>query len=78
MTQTLKGSAIESIANTAVGWIVNFSCNLFILPYFGFTSITPAKALGIGVVFTFISLVRCFFLRRLFNSMRWGNAESKI
>lgn len=75
--QTIKGSALESLANTAIGWALNFTCNLLILPYFGFTSITPAKAFGIGVVFTVISLVRSFVLRRVFNGLRFGNTEAK-
>lgn len=77
MSQTRTGSLAESLANTAIGWALNFTGNLVILPYFGFTSITPAKAFGIGVVFTVISLVRSFFLRRIFNSLRWGNREVK-
>jgi hypothetical protein len=76
--QTLKGSAAETFANTCIGWIVNYSANLFVLPYFGFTSITPAKAFGIGVVFTAISLVRSFVLRRVFNKINWGNSETKV
>ena len=77
MSQTRTGSFAESLANTAIGWAVNFSANLIVLPYFGFTSITPAKAFGIGVVFTVISLVRSFLLRRAFNGLRWGNSEVK-
>jgi len=73
MSQTRKGSAAEALANTAIGWLVNFSANLLVLPLFGFTSITPAKAFGIGVVFTVISLVRSYILRRVFDRMHWGN-----
>lgn len=73
MSQTRKGSAAEALANTAIGWAVNFTANLMVLPLFGFTSITPAKAFGIGVVFTVISLVRSYILRRLFDRMPWGN-----
>lgn len=73
MSQTRKGSAAEALANTAIGWAVNFSANLLVLPLFGFTSITPAKAFGIGVVFTVISLVRSYVLRRVFEHIKWGN-----
>lgn len=73
MSQTRKGSAAEALAGTAVGWIVNYSANLVILPYFGFTSITPMKAFWIGVLFTVISLVRSYVLRRVFEHIKWGN-----
>ena len=71
--QTRKGSAAEALAGTAVGWVVNYSANLIILPHFGFTSITPVKAFWIGIVFTAISLVRSYILRRVFDRMPWGN-----
>jgi len=71
--QSRKASSLEAFANTCVGWAINFTANLVILPYFGFTSITSAKAFGIGVVFTVISLARSYFLRRVFNRIAWGN-----
>lgn len=78
MSQTRTGSLVESLTNTAVGWVLNYAGNLLILPHFGFTSITPTKAFEIGVIFTVISLIRSFGLRRFFNWLRWGNAEVKV
>lgn len=73
MSQTRFGSFIESWANIAVGFGVNFGMNLLILPAFGFHSLTLGKNLLIGVLYTGISLARSFVLRRWFNGLRWGN-----
>lgn len=72
--QTKRGSMTEAVANTCVGWAVNFTANLIVLPWFGF-NVTPGQAFGIGVIFTVISLVRSYILRRFFNGLRFGNAE---
>ena len=77
MAQTKFGSFVESWANIAVGFAINFSANLLILPHFGFTSLNASKAFGIGVIFTGISLARSYCLRRWFNGLRWGQTEAK-
>ncbi len=77
MAQTKLGSVVESLANIAVGFAINWSANMLVLPAFGFTGLTAAKAFGIGLVFTAISLVRQYVLRRYFNGLKFGNAEVK-
>ena len=74
MGQTRKGSLAESLANIAVGFGINYVANLTVLPLFGY-NVTPHDALGIGVVFTGISLARSYVLRRYFNGLRFGNAQ---
>lgn len=69
--QSRLGSAVEAVANVAVGYSVNFAANLAVLPAFGF-EVSTREAAGIGVVFTVISLARSYLLRRLFNW--WGRA----
>lgn len=73
MAQTKLGSFVEAWANIFVGFAINYTANLMILPWFGF-AITPAKAFYIGLVFTVISLVRSYVLRRWFNGLKFGNA----
>ncbi len=73
MTQTRTGSFVESMANIAVGFTINFLANLVILPAFGFTSLTAGKNFAIGIAYTGISLARSFILRRYFNGLRFGN-----
>lgn len=72
MAQTKLGSFTEAWANIAVGFAINFTANMLILPLFGF-AITASDAFGIGVIFTVISLVRSYVLRRWFNGLRFGN-----
>ncbi len=71
MSQSKLESWIEALANIVVGFTINFFANLIILPWFGF-NITAGKAFGIGLVFTAISLLRSYWLRRLFNKYGGG------
>lgn len=76
MRQTHLGSFVEAWANIAVGFAINWTANMLVLPRFGF-NVTAGQALGIGVVFTVISLVRSYVLRRWFNGLRFGHAPAK-
>ena len=73
MSQTKLGSFVEAWANIAVGFAINWTANMLILPLFGFTGLTAGKAFAIGIVFTGISLIRQYVLRRWFNGLRFGN-----
>lgn len=75
MGQTRLGSFVEAWANIVVGFAINFTANLIVLPLFGFDTLTASKAFGIGVIFTGISLARSYVLRRWFNGLRFGNTE---
>ena len=66
--QTKIGSLIESIINIIVGFSINFIGNIFILPLFGF-NVTNSQAFNIGLIFTAISLIRSYLIRRWFNGM---------
>lgn len=75
MAQTKTGSLIEAAANIAVGFAINWCANMVVLPWFGL-QVSAGTAFHIGLVFTVISLVRSYVLRRWFNGLRFGNAES--
>jgi hypothetical protein len=77
MAQTRLGSFAEAWANIAVGFAINFTANMLILPMFGF-AITASKAFGIGLIFTAISLVRSYVLRRWFNGLKFGNTPEPV
>ena len=64
--QSRTGAFVEAWANVAVGYTVNFAANLVVLPLFGF-DVSVTDALGIGVVFTVISVLRSYLVRRAFN-----------
>lgn len=74
MSQTRLGSFAEAWANIGVGFGINYVANLAILPAFGY-DVTAGDAFLIGVVFTAISLIRSYVLRRWFNGLKFGNKE---
>ena len=66
MRQTRLGSFIEAWINVLIGFGINFIANLLILPMFGF-NITLMDNLYIGILYTIISVVRSYAIRRWFN-----------
>lgn len=74
MPQTRLASWVEAWANIIVGFGINYAANLVVLPLFGF-GVSPSVAFHIGLVFTAISLVRAYCMRRLFNWIQWGNGH---
>ena len=69
MEQTKLGSAVEAVANIFIGFAINFAANLVVLPWFGF-NLSAGTAFSIGLIFTAISLVRSYVLRRVFNNIK--------
>ena len=66
MSQTKTQSAVESAANVSIGYVVSLAANATILPLFGI-SISASENLAIGAIYTAISIVRSYFVRRAFN-----------
>ena len=66
MTQTKLASATEAACNVAVGYAVAMLTQALVFPLFGFYASTAQHA-GIALIFTLVSLVRSYALRRLFN-----------
>lgn len=73
MAQSKLGSIVEGLANIAVGFTINFAANMLILPLFGFHTLTAGNNFIIGLLYTVISLVRSYVLRRWFNGLKFGN-----
>jgi membrane protein implicated in regulation of membrane protease activity len=67
MAQTKIGSFIEAWVNIMVGFAINWCANMTVLPLFGFE---------IGLIFTVVSLVRSYVLRRWFNGLKFGNRST--
>jgi hypothetical protein len=67
MTQTRLGSFIEAIINVVIGFGINFTANMVIFPLFGF-HITPGANFVLGMIYTVISVVRSYAVRRWFNA----------
>lgn len=59
-------SLVESIANVAVGYGVATLTQIIVFPWFGL-EVSMGEHLAIGGIFTVVSIVRSYGLRRLFN-----------
>lgn len=73
MSQSRKHSALEAIANVAIGYFVALAAQLAIFPLFGLHPSLQDNLL-IGALFTVVSIVRSYALRRLFN--RWHQYQA--
>lgn len=69
MGQSRAMSAIESIANVVIGYGLVVGTQVVVFPWFS-VSIPFKSNLAIGMIFTIISLIRSYVLRRLFNATR--------
>ena len=65
--QSIKRSWAESWSNIAIGFAINYLANILILPLFGFKSLTWKTNIYLGIIYTGISLLRSFCIRRWFN-----------
>lgn len=59
---------MEALINTAIGFSINYFANLLIFPLFGL-HITPSANFAMGVIYTVISVVRSYVVRRWFNNL---------
>jgi len=59
-------SFLEICLNTFIGYWIAILTQLIVLPWFNI-SITHSQNLLIGLIFTAISTIRGYFLRRIFN-----------
>jgi hypothetical protein len=66
--QTRLHSAIEAVINVLVGYGLAIATQAVVFPLYGLKT-SMAESLSIGVIFTGVSLVRSYALRRMFN--RW-------
>lgn len=67
--QSKRLSLIEAVANTCVGYGVNFTANLLIFPLFGM-HISIRDNFVMGLIYTGISIARGYVLRRTFNRIK--------
>jgi hypothetical protein len=74
MNQTKLGSFIEAMLNVAIGFSINFVANLCIFPLFGM-HISLSDNFLMGLIYTVISVVRSYAIRRWFNAMLHNAAQ---
>ena len=64
--QSKKMSLLETCASTAIGYAVAILTQVLVFPLFGLT-VSLSQNMAIGAVFTVVSIVRGYCVRRLFN-----------
>lgn len=69
MSQSKKNSAIEVIVNVGSGYFVGILVQLLIFPLFGLNISLVENAI-ITLIFTIASMIRGYYIRRLFNKYR--------
>ena len=69
MTQSRRMSLIEAITNVAVGYALAVATQIVVFPWFGLRP-SLGENLALGGIFTTISLIRGYALRRLFEAIR--------
>ena len=67
MVQTRRRSWGEAWSNIFIGYAINFTANMLILPLFGFKTLTLGKNFVLGILYTVISLLRTYCIRRWYN-----------
>ena len=69
MKQSRRASLTEATTNMLVGYCVAIAAQVVIFPLFGIYA-SASEHLAIGALFTAVSLVRSYALRRLFETLR--------
>ena len=74
MSQSRRLSLLEAVTNVTVGYVLAVATQIVVFPWFGLHA-SLGDNLGIGAVFTSISLIRGYVLRRLFEFIAAGNKK---
>ena len=69
MKQSRLMSLVESLANVLVGYGVAVATQMAVFPLFGL-AVTVTENLLMGLIFTAVSIVRSYALRRGFEALR--------
>lgn len=73
MKQSRVMSLVEALINVAVGFGLAVLTQMMIFPLFGL-GVSLVQNLQIGAIFTAVSILRSYALRRLFEWIRVGRA----
>lgn len=64
--QTRIESFVETLVNTAVAFLISMTVNAVVFPMYGFHA-TASQNAQIVLIFTVVSVVRNYIIRRFFN-----------
>lgn len=62
-------SVIEAVLNSVLGYVIGVLSQMVILPLFGIHGVSLQANMGMAALFAITSIVRGYFVRRLFNYM---------
>lgn len=71
MRQSHAMSLVEAFSNVFVGYGLAVLTQMAVFPLFGLRA-TLSENLTIGAIFTVVSIIRSYSIRRIFNSIRGG------
>ena len=74
--QTPRGAIVEAWTNILVGFGVNYCANFLLLPLVG-ASFTAAENFWLGWIYTAISLLRQYAIRRWHNALQFVGRSTK-
>lgn len=74
--QTPRGAIKEAWTNIAFGFSVNYVANIFLLPLVG-ASLTVASNFWLGWIYTAISIVRQYAIRRWNNRLQFVDTTTQ-
>lgn len=77
MTQSKKQSFIETMLSTFIGVIVSMVTQFFVFPIYDL-KVSLLQNIQITMVFTLVSILRAYFIRRIFNKRHIKILENKI
>ena len=69
MKQSRRMSLVESLINVAIGYVVAVATQIAVFPLFGL-EVSLSDNLAIGGLFTVVSILRSYAVRRLFEAIR--------
>ena len=70
-------SMVESMANVAIGYSIAVLAQVLVFPLFGLHA-SLADNLAIGAIFTVVSIVRSYCLRRMFERLRVRGSSHEV
>ena len=73
--QSRKMSFVESLFNVMIGYGIAVTSQQLVFPWFGIHT-TIKESMHIGAIFTIISIVRSYLVRRLFNWRAHGSKRA--
>lgn len=79
MTQSRVDSFMEAFVNIAIGLVISTIANWLVLPTVLNVSMSVGQNVTISVIFTAISLVRSYAIRRAFNGRSvWSAIKARL